>query len=699
MEGKVAIVVVTYKRQRLLADLLGSYLSLTVAPWRVVIVDNENSPATERLIEAARREIAEGNTRVPWPEGGDTFVYAPQPENTGGSGGFSMGVRIAYDLGADWFWLMDDDVEVLADSLAGLSAWTDGHDVVQGSRLDYDGGPFYWQYHFIAPLGIYDPLATAKFGEAGFKRTNTMCFEGGLFSRSIVEQIGFPDDRFFIYWDDCVYGYLASKVTDSVVVSDFILKRTREVVNWEVTGTRQLSSSSNMVRYYNMRNRGHMARYLQLHGDYNPVLFGAGTVLSFAKEFVRLAVVDRASFGSGAKRLVDGWLDSRRIIHDPSWQPMEKPAFTGDAPAKPVVSVIVPIYNVERYLDQALSSLENQTLRDIEIICVNDGSTDGSLAIMQAHAARDARVRIIDKPNGGYGSAMNCGLDAARGEWIAILEPDDYIDEGMFKDLTEFAASFDQPIDIVRAPYWSIWMPDTPQQRRMHCTYKGMIRPAAQPFTVFEPAGAELMAHHPSIWSALYRRAFLEEHGIRFHEIPGAGWADNPFLYDTHCRAKAIAYWDKPYYNYREETPEKQAAFAHRSTLLPIERWNDIQDIVDELGITEECVLRTQVKRAFLYASGIVEEVGTERSDVHEALMGMFSRLDDKLVFSDSAVSPAWKARYAEMKGVAMPEVSPVPYALNLVERGIHTLRYSGPAHAAYMVRGFLTRHKSRTGN
>ena len=208
------------------------------------------------------------------------------------------------------------------------------HGVVQGSRLDYDGGPFYWQYRFIEPLCIYNPVATAKFDESGFKRTNTACFEGGMFSRDVVSKIGFPDKRFFIYWDDCIYGYLASRVTDSVVVSDVVLKRSREVRNWEVTGVRQLNSSSDMTRYYIMRNRGYMARYLRLKGDYSPLGYALGTVLSFAKEYIRLVSVDRSYLKSGSKRLIAGWRESRKILHDSSWTPMPAPASSWDAAAE-----------------------------------------------------------------------------------------------------------------------------------------------------------------------------------------------------------------------------------------------------------------------------------------------------------------------------------------------------------------------------
>ena len=85
---------------------------------------------------------------------------------------------------------------------------------------------------------------------------------------------------------------------------------------------------------------------------------------------------------------------------------------------RPLVSVLIPICNVEEYLEQCLESARSQTLRDIEVICINDGSTDGSLGIIQSFAARDERFRVIDKPNSGYGDSMNKGLEVARGEYV-----------------------------------------------------------------------------------------------------------------------------------------------------------------------------------------------------------------------------------------------------------------------------------------
>ncbi len=244
---RTALVIVTFKRQELLSNLLNSITQLTQAPWRIIVVDNENSSVTASLVsefsETVKTTWGE-TTDDPDAHGGTNRVcYVPMEQNTGGSGGFSEGVRVGYELGAEWFWVMDDDVAVLPDGLDKLDAWSDKAEVIQGQRYDFDGGPFFWQYRFSTALGIYNPLAKAGF--------------------------------------------------DGV----------------------------DMTRYYITRNRGYIARYFQVHGDYNPVLFGVGTALTFAKEIIRLILVDRAHFSSGLSRLIKGWKDARLIYKDATWRP------------------------------------------------------------------------------------------------------------------------------------------------------------------------------------------------------------------------------------------------------------------------------------------------------------------------------------------------------------------------------------------
>ena len=116
------------------------------------------------------------------------------------------------------------------------------------------------------------------------------------------------------------------------------------------------------------------------------------------------------------------------------------------------VSIIVPIYNVEQYLEECMDSIVGQTLEDLEIICVNDGSTDGSLDILKKYAAADDRIIIIDKENEGYGCAMNDGLDRATGDYVGIVEPDDYVDIHMYEDLYHIAE--EKNLDIVKADFY-----------------------------------------------------------------------------------------------------------------------------------------------------------------------------------------------------------------------------------------------------
>ena len=364
-----------------------------------------------------------------------------------------------------------------------------------------------------------------------------------------------------------------------------------------------------------------------------------------------------------------------------------------------LVSIIVPIYNAGPYLEQCLDSIVGQTHKDLEIILLNDGSTDDSLATMRRYAENDGRIKMIDKQNQGYGATCNRGLAEATGTWISIVEPDDWIEPGMYADMLAFAAKFADegtPLDIVKTPYWRIWMPDTKQQRKLNCSYKDRIHPPKQPFAIAD--AAHLLCHHPSIWSAIYRKSFLDERHIRFKEIPGAGWADNPFLVETLCQTDRIGYFDTAYYCYREETPEKSKNFAHSNTLLPLERWNDMMDVLERLGITDERILRAHNSRGFTYLSGIIEEVDLTHDDVRETAKHMFERMDADLVFSDNEVSPGMKRLYAGLRGIPCPKINPLPHMKGLVGQGVHNLKNTGVVNTLFATKNYLAKRARREG-
>ena len=215
---------------------------------------------------------------------------------------------------------------------------------------------------------------------------------------------------------------------------------------------------------------------------------------------------------------------------------------TNDPSALPTVSVVVPVYNVERYLAQCLESLACQASCVQEIICVDDGSTDGSPQILDDAQARVPRLRVVHRANGGYGSAVNEGISLSSGTYVGIVEPDDFVTPACYKTLCQAAQAHGTP-DIVKAAYWRVCEAGAPNEHVEPCFYLGKVRFANQPFTIYDDA--ELLLHHPSIWSAIYRRDFLQDNGISFVEAPGAGWTDNPFLMETMLAARSIVYLDE----------------------------------------------------------------------------------------------------------------------------------------------------------
>ena len=217
----------------------------------------------------------------------------------------------------------------------------------------------------------------------------------------------------------------------------------------------------------------------------------------------------------------------------------------------PKVSIIIPTYNVQQYLHQCMDSIIRQTLKDIEIICVNDGSTDESLSILKSYEKKDKRIVIVDQPNGGYGKAMNAGLDRATGEYIGILEPDDYVPLDMYEDLYKIASDYD--LDMVKADFFRF---TTNEKGDENFVYFHLSYNPEDYNVVFDPSQTpKALNYVMNTWSGIYRRSFLLENGIRHHETPGASFQDNGFFFQTFVYAKRAMIVDKPYYRNRRDNP------------------------------------------------------------------------------------------------------------------------------------------------
>ncbi|WP_285242421.1 glycosyltransferase [Pseudarthrobacter sp. fls2-241-R2A-127] len=300
-------VVVTYNRADFLRNLLQSFTRPGSAPAQVLVVDNASTDHTADVVAQAISA------------GGPPIRYERLDRNVGGAGGFSRGVELALESGAEWLWLMDDDVEVLPGAVDALDKFTPDYSCMIGRRYDANGNPFFWQHHFVESLGIFLPVSRDVFKHSDVFRTNVGNFEGMLVKATVARDIGLPDPRFFITWDDLIYGWLAAQRTPVVYVNAFVIKKVRAQRQVDL-GLRHLNDSSDLSRRYVMRNRGHVAHYLKSYGKYNRAGFAAGTALTFLKEVARLVLVERTLKGSGA--LWRGWRESRSILADTDWKPM-----------------------------------------------------------------------------------------------------------------------------------------------------------------------------------------------------------------------------------------------------------------------------------------------------------------------------------------------------------------------------------------
>jgi rhamnopyranosyl-N-acetylglucosaminyl-diphospho-decaprenol beta-1,3/1,4-galactofuranosyltransferase len=310
---RVFIVITTFNRADHLRDLLVSIDAMDPAPSGVIVVDNASTDGTPELLAALE-------PRVP-------VLVHRLPVNVGGSGGFAAGVSRALGEGAEWLWLMDDDVVVLPDALASFRPWLDRYSCIHGRRYDHAGEPFFWQHILNESLGVHLPVRGDVFARSRVFHTNVGCFEGMLVAADVVREIGLPDARFFLNGDDLTYGWLISRRYPVAYVDAFVLRKTRAQRQVDL-GVRHLNDSSDLSRFCGMRNRGHLARYLRLHGRFSPVGFGLGTLLSAGKELVRLVAVERSLSGAGA--LWRGWRAARAILRDPAWQP--EPPLAARAP-------------------------------------------------------------------------------------------------------------------------------------------------------------------------------------------------------------------------------------------------------------------------------------------------------------------------------------------------------------------------------
>ena len=265
------------------------------------------------------------------------------------------------------------------------------------------------------------------------------------------------------------------------------------------------------------------------------------------------------------------------------------------------ISVILPSLNVREYIEECILSVINQTLEEIEIICIDSGSTDGTFDVIKKYANQDSRIILLTSDEKSYGHQVNMGIEKAKGEYISIIETDDFIDKNMLESL--YNLSDNGNVDLVKSTFYHY--NDSDKNNivvKVDDSKKDL--PTSEKFIL--KGNSLFIEGHPSVWAGIYNKHFLDENKIRMVEAHGGGWVDNPFFFETAIAAKSIVYTNEPYYYYRVSNPNSSSNNFNDFT-MPMNRVLDIFNIFDKYQVNDENIIIRFYNRLFRYIEIILE--------------------------------------------------------------------------------------------
>ena len=246
-------------------------------------------------------------------------------------------------------------------------------------------------------------------------------------------------------------------------------------------------------------------------------------------------------------------------------------------------SVVIPIYNVEEYLRQCLDSIVNQTFKDIEIICVNDGSTDNSLVILEEYAGQDSRVKILNQENAGVSEARNSGINAASGEYIAFFDSDDWVDLNTFEVINNKINEHNP--DSVIFSYLREYGDKTLEKKifsekeilfdiegckRLHRRQMGLIKEDLR-----NPENADSLS---PVWTKIYKLEMIKNNNLTFCDLKIIGtFEDGLFNIEYFKFAKKVIYLNEHFYHYRKIRVDSITTGYNAKLML---QWNNLFEIL-----------------------------------------------------------------------------------------------------------------------
>ena len=293
-----------------------------------------------------------------------------------------------------------------------------------------------------------------------------------------------------------------------------------------------------------------------------------------------------------------------------------------------MISVIVPIYNVEKYLRHCVDSILAQTYKDFELLLIDDGSPDGCPQICDDYAARDPRVRVIHKPNGGLISARNEGILAARGDYVCILDGDDWALENMLQFISDTAAKSPEPPDMVLFAAHNVY--DDHMEETVNNVPEGYydrerLEKEVFPFLITDTRnGLQVGVIQAHTWDKAFKRELLVEHYTREERI--RVFTDVPMTYECllYCRSAYIC--NEPLYMYNKTNEDSIRAKSRENLLTKSFRYliMYMRDHLSGLGPTVDRQLNE-------YAATLIIRTGKWRAETDPSLRDAAQHLKEGL--------------------------------------------------------------------
>ncbi len=247
------------------------------------------------------------------------------------------------------------------------------------------------------------------------------------------------------------------------------------------------------------------------------------------------------------------------------------------------VSVIIPVYNAEKYIGECLDSLRRQTLKNIEIICVDDGSKDGTLEILRKYEAEDKRIKVFCQENQYAGVARNCGIDNAHGRYMLFLDADDFFEETLIEKVYLEAERRQAEVVLFGGQSYN---ESTKEIKPMPWLLNTSVLPKEVPFNRKDTEGMLLSAFSPAPWTKLFRSDFVRRSSLRFQDLQNSN--DVFFVFCAICLANKITYLDEKLVYYRRGSESSLQSTKKKQPLCFLEAYNSAYKLLNNEGIYQD---------------------------------------------------------------------------------------------------------------